>query len=1166
MSRRLFSLCMLVFLILPLALQPWQAARAQESDPPTAPEGNTIVIIHYPDRATLESLAGELDIWEVDPEAGSLVAMVTPAEYASLVERGLQIEIDTARMEELNAPPGYPCYRTIVDLYADLQTRAQAYPGLTYLRSIGKSYEGRDIWSMRVTNESHVVADKPRLFLMANIHGRELITPEMAMVFMDHLLENYGVDPDVTWILDWHEIYIVVSANPDGHVRNETTLAYWRKNTHPYGSCSPDSIGVDLNRNHSFKWGLGVGSSGDPCDETYRGPSNASEAETQLIQNYVRSLFPDQRGPGDTDAAPEDATGVLISLHSYSNLILWPWGWTNATAPNSAGLAALGQKMATYNYYDPQQSNALYLTDGSTDDWSYGELGIASYTFEMGSSFYPSCSQYDSLIQPNIPAILYAARVADTPYITSRGPDALNLVVTPDEVVGAWPVHLAAQINDTQNGNKAIQQAEYSIDLPPWAGGTAVSMTPVDGAFNTASEAVQAEVDTRALTGGRHILYVRGQDITGYWGPVSAVFLWVDNNGLVNGSVTRAADAQPIAGASVTLNDGALTYTAASDGAGYYATLADVGVYTATAEAFGYAPEVVAGVVVSPGLTTTVDFSMTLLMTGTLNGFVYELGTNQPLQALIEVQGTPVTTTSSAESGAFALNLPTGSYTLQVSAPGHVTRTLGSAVVTAGETSSIAVPLALPNCVLMVDDDYVNSSLPSGYETFYTQALLESGLTYDRWSVANQGSPAAADMEDYPVVLWFTGDAAVNTLTAPDQSALTSYLNGGGAALFTGQDIAWDIRSDPGNFLGNMLRASAIADDAAAEALSGAGLYAGLDFALNGGDGANNQTNPDLLSPLASATAVFTYTTGTGGLAVETGDYRAILLGYGVEGVDHDAARSTLLADGLGWLGCAPAPVDLQIGLDGPAGPLAVGELVTYTLTLTNASGVPLVGMLVSDTLPAGAAFVSAEPAAEVVDGQVRWTGLAQAAETAQTLTLVTRILAEAQGGEVVNADYGAQITQAGGLVVTGTQAVHTAVSVTPVADLELSLEAEPEAVAYGGVVTYTLVITNHGPQDAHGVVLSDTLPAGAGFIQASAGCVYAEGLVTCSLGDLAAENSLIIEIAARAPSTWAALVNTATVMADEIDTVADNHTQQIETAVQQYQNWLPVVLRTTQE
>jgi len=91
MSRRLFSLCMLVFLILPLALQPWQAARAQESDPPTAPEGNTIVIIHYPDRATLESLAGELDIWEVDPEADSLVAMVTPAEYASLVERGLQI-------------------------------------------------------------------------------------------------------------------------------------------------------------------------------------------------------------------------------------------------------------------------------------------------------------------------------------------------------------------------------------------------------------------------------------------------------------------------------------------------------------------------------------------------------------------------------------------------------------------------------------------------------------------------------------------------------------------------------------------------------------------------------------------------------------------------------------------------------------------------------------------------------------------------------------------------------------------------------------------------------------------------------------------------------------------------------------------------------------------
>ena len=89
-----------------------------------------------------------------------------------------------------------------------------------------------------------------------------------------------------------------------------------------------------------------------------------------------------------------------------------------------------------------------------------------------------------------------------------------------------------------------------------------------------------------------------------------------------------------------------------------------------------------------------------------------------------------------------------------------------------------------------------------------------------------------------------------------------------------------------------------------------------------------------------------------------------------MEGVDHDAARSTLLADGFGWLVCAPAPVDLQIGLDGPAGPLAVGELVTYTLTLTNASGVPLVGMLVSDTLPAGAAFNTPATTTASDDGQ----------------------------------------------------------------------------------------------------------------------------------------------------------------------------------------------------
>jgi carboxypeptidase T len=211
--------------------------------------------------------------------------------------------------------------------------------------------------------------------------------------------------------------------------------------------------------------------------------------------------------------------------------VLWPWGWTGQPAPNSAGLSALGHKMATYNGYRPGQAMTLYPTDGTTDDWAYGELGIASYTFEIGSSgdgFYPPCSRYDALIQPNIPALLYAARVARTPYMTSHGPDALSAHADPGLALDGQPIHLTATIDDTDNGGNPIQTAEYYVDVPPWDGGLPAPMAAVDGAFGEAVEAVEAHVSTEDWPPGRHIVFCRGRDSLGNWGPVSAVFVETD--------------------------------------------------------------------------------------------------------------------------------------------------------------------------------------------------------------------------------------------------------------------------------------------------------------------------------------------------------------------------------------------------------------------------------------------------------------------------------------------------------------------------------------------------------------------------------------------------------------------------------------------------------------
>jgi hypothetical protein len=481
--------------------------------------GWQVVRITFVDRVDLDRLAGRLDVWEVHHEAGYIVARVTRAEYSWLLSEGYAVTVDERSMQ-INAPPGYPCYRTISQLYADEDAFASTYPTLTQVITVGWSYEGRPLRILKLTNENHPVPDKPRLFLMANIHGREFITPETAMQFVKLLLEGYGHDADTTWMLDWREIYILVSANPDGHAHNEANFSYWRKNANPADQSScPSSYGADLNRNSSFQWG-GAGASSYACSETYRGPSAASELETQAIQSFVTTLFPDQRGPLITDTAPVTTSGILISLHSYGNLVLWPWGFTYDASPNSAQLAQLGQKLASYNGYSPQPASGLYLASGTTDDWSYGELGIASYTFEMGGGgdgFLPTCDRYDALIQSNLGALKYAVRVAREPYQLSFGPDAISLTITTSSGT--------ANITATITSNQIISAAQAYVDTPPWVGGTPLPMVAINGMFNQTAETVTTTLSLANLDFGRHIAFVRGQDVSGNWGPVSAVFI-----------------------------------------------------------------------------------------------------------------------------------------------------------------------------------------------------------------------------------------------------------------------------------------------------------------------------------------------------------------------------------------------------------------------------------------------------------------------------------------------------------------------------------------------------------------------------------------------------------------------------------------------------------------
>jgi carboxypeptidase T len=549
---------LLIFIIL-ISTSTTVLAKGQAAAP--APDGSpatpVVARVYFANGDDLNRLASTLDIWEVNHEAGYLVALLSPARYASLQQAGYRVIIDQAKTDLLNKPlvplpgqgtdsiPGYPCYRTVDETYFSMQLLQSSYSYLVDLIDIGDSWDkvtpggpaGYDLYALRITNEAKGDPDnKPTFFIMAEIHAREYTTAETAMRFAEYLTSNYGSNPDVTWLLDYFRVFIVPMTNPDGRTWAETG-EIWRKNTNNIagGGCTFPDYGIDLNRNHSFHWG---GAGTYPCEETYQGPSAGSEPETMAIQNFVSSIFPDQKGPGDAEPAPVDTTGTFITLHSYAQVTIFPWGWTTAHAPNFTQLQTLGRKLGFLNQYEVCQSGlstCMYNTTGTSDDWAYGNLGIAAYTIEMGNAFFESCSYFESNTYPaNKPALLYAFKTARRPYMNPSGPDSINLSLTENNIPAGTPVQLTALADDTRydsNGwgtepTQNISQARYSIDAPSWITGTLTyPMSASDGSFSGKTENIQATLDTSGLTNGRHTIFVESQDMDGNWGVPGAIFL-----------------------------------------------------------------------------------------------------------------------------------------------------------------------------------------------------------------------------------------------------------------------------------------------------------------------------------------------------------------------------------------------------------------------------------------------------------------------------------------------------------------------------------------------------------------------------------------------------------------------------------------------------------------
>ncbi len=272
-------------------------------------------------------------------------------------------------------------------------------PDLVEVFEIGRSWEDRPILAMRITGpRAEGDPCRPAVLLNSLIHAREWITVMVNLWVAETLINGHDDDAYLTDLVNRVEWIFVPILNPDGYQYTWDTQRFWRKNRReaPPGSTY---MGVDLNRNFSFMWGGGRGSSNFPGSEIYRGPSAFSEPESAAMRDLALAT-PQLRAHND--------------IHSFSEMVLYPYGWTHALSPDHATFDALAQEMRARilayrgrNYRVGPVYTTIYPVRGGTVDYFYGDRGIWSFSYELyGSSFDPPANQIRPNAEETLPATL----------------------------------------------------------------------------------------------------------------------------------------------------------------------------------------------------------------------------------------------------------------------------------------------------------------------------------------------------------------------------------------------------------------------------------------------------------------------------------------------------------------------------------------------------------------------------------------------------------------------------------------------------------------------------------------------------------------------------------------------------------------------------------------
>ncbi len=370
---------------------------------PARPAGSSYLVrIPYKAPAQVRMLEENgIRVLHVSPR-GYIDAAAREQDLTFLFSLGYGISVIASSDMSLASPtlgPNLGLYHTYAEMESTLTALESAHPGLAKVEVLGTSHEGRFVYGLKISDNVSVDEGEPEVLIVGNHHARELMSLEIPLKLAQYLLANYGSDSTVTYLVDNREIFIVPSANPDGHAYVEANhsgawWSWWRKNRRDNGD---GTYGVDLNRNYGYNWGYdNFGSSPYTSSEVYRGPSAFSEPETQAIR----------------DLAQNHSFKLALSYHSYGELLLYPWGYAFAYTPDHALFLALADSLTSTNGYYPGNPamGAIYITNGDTDDWAYGDdvnkNSFPSFTVEVNSDAEGGFAPPDTLIDPTFNLLL----------------------------------------------------------------------------------------------------------------------------------------------------------------------------------------------------------------------------------------------------------------------------------------------------------------------------------------------------------------------------------------------------------------------------------------------------------------------------------------------------------------------------------------------------------------------------------------------------------------------------------------------------------------------------------------------------------------------------------------------------------------------------------------